>query len=102
MAQEVYVVLFEQLGFDGSYGGRGDYCETQFRGVFDSIEKARRYCENPNHYLDNVDPDYYPERNVKTSWDSSEKIYTVVDYVNETYPEDYEKFYFSIKTTNLE
>lgn len=103
MAQEVYVVLFEHHGFDWSYGGRGDYCEREFRGVFDSIEKARQYCEDPNHYLDDVDTDYYPERKVKTSWDSSGKIYTVVDYVSVTYPkEDYETFYFSIKTTNLQ
>ena len=92
MAQEVYVVLFIWEGYDLT--GTVWHSDVTLRQVFDSFEKARAYCENPDHYVNNF-PEGYLE-DCKPSWndDSIGTIYMLATG-------DEEDVYFSIETRNL-
>ena len=87
---EVFVVMFVKEGYDVT--GTEWLSDIQLRQVFDSIEKARAYCEDPNSCADE-----FPNGYVKTfapGWNDSGTIYTLLET-------DDEDMYFSIQARNL-
>lgn len=103
MAQEVYVILMNIQAFDGSAGASPYNVtnETELRCVFDSLEKAQRYCEDSNHYLDTIG-DWYFDDDYAPCWDDTGKVYTIVDHKDHKYAEDYVCIFFSIETRNIQ
>jgi len=67
MAQEVYAVIFVNKG-DDSF-------RVELRQVFDSLEKARAYCENPDHYTDGFSEVFLGK--FDPSWNDSGKVYSL-------------------------
>ena len=92
MAQEVYVVMFT-IGGSGVADGIDWYVNTELREVFTSLEKAKKYCETPDNYLDDF-AKWFSSK-FKPFWDARGRTYVLLDDAEN-------EIFFSIETRNVQ